>query len=199
MTVFEFNKKSFSNQDKIYKLAIDPGVRTNGFALWEQGSSSISLISKEAPKEVKPTKMYFPVLLNYIKHSQKELLFDIVPSDGEVHCIMEFCHIGGQFSTGLSMAITSYLHTLYQYKNISRVTLVQNRIPEFFLKRRKLTNTEVGMYARQIFGDVLPSKRVPIHAYDAVLFMLFSEYTNMKHLLKEEVRTPNPEKQTFIW
>lgn len=201
MTLFEFTRTLpyVPSTNFPFKLAIDPGVKTNGFALWDSMSGKIELRAVEAPPEIKPTKMYFPNLIAYIRESQKLMLEGVVPKAGEVHVVIEFCHIGGQFSTGLCVDITSYMELLFGIPNVTKVTLIQNRVPEFFLKKRKLTNTEVGIYAREVFGDMLPTKKVPIHAYDAVLFLLYSEYELLKPHLKIPVRVPEPKKESLIW
>ena len=114
--------------------------------------------------------------------------------------MVEFPHITGEFSVGMSVSCTLWLEELFKSKNVVRVTFIQNKIPEFFLKKRSVTPLETVYFARDVLPMFVPEVPLPTHAYDALLYLLFVHFDWFKAYIRDgAVREPHPELVKLNW
>lgn len=167
-------------------VGLDPGVSTVGLALFDMLSGTLEVRKVEKPSGI--LSMGLPDIITYVDKHWAEVL---APLGGleETEFVIEYPHISGSFSVGLTLAIQSLV--LYLRKHgCPKVTLIPNRIPEFFLKKRSATGTETVHLAKAIFG--LDGRRLSVHESDALLFLLFtnSGLLRSRGLVRASFREP---------
>jgi len=181
-------------------VSIDPGVKTTGVAILDKGKASIEMLAYEWG-EINASKTYLPLLILFMRDKIREIVSDKISGiKGSVECVVEFPHITGEFSVGMSVSCTLWLEELFKSKNVVRVTFIQNKIPEFFLKKRSVTPLETVYFARDVLPMFVPEVPLSTHAYDALLYLLFVHFDWFKAYIRDgAVREPHPELVKLNW
>ncbi len=181
-------------------VSIDPGVKTTGVAILDKGKASIEMLAYEWG-EINASKTYLPLLILFMRDKIREIVSDKISGiKGSVECVVEFPHITGEFSVGMSVSCTLWLEELFKSKNVVRVTFIQNKIPEFFLKKRSVTPLETVYFARDVLPMFVPEVPLATHAYDALLYLLFVHFDWFKAYIRDgAVREPHPELVKLNW
>lgn len=144
--------------------------------------------------EINASKTYLPLLILFMRDKIKGIITDKIKGlSGCVECIVEFPHITGEFSVGMGISCTLWLEELFKIKNVIRVIFIQNKIPEFFLKKKSVSPLETVYYARDVLSMFVPEYPLATHAYDALLYLLFVHFDWFKAYIKVgAVREPHP-------
>lgn len=160
-----------------FSLSIDPGVATSGYALLSKGGTVKSW--RQERKDTEVLSKSLPELLVLMRRLVEEDLLRVRDQEGafswgEAEVVMEYPHLSGQFSLGLSLYI-SELTAQLRAQGVLKVTFIPNRIPEWFMKQRGVSGKETVHLARSLFPWV-GTQRISVHECDALLFSLFKHY-----------------------
>lgn len=182
-----------------YVVSVDPGVKTNGICVLDKASMSLDMEAYEEPK-INANKIFLPFFYAFVrKQVQRFIDTKIKPLNGNVECVVEFAHMTGEFSLGMSVVVATWLYLLFNVKKVKKVTLIPNRVPEFFLKKKSVTPIETVWFARNALQEFVPEKDIAVHAYDALLYILYTQYDLFQGRLSINVRKPEPQIVEVPW
>lgn len=160
-----------------FSLSIDPGVATSGYALltrqgvvhsWKAEREDTGVMSKSVPELL--------VLMRKLVGEDLLRAFEVEEpfSWHSAEVVMEYPHISGQFSLGLSLYMSELVSRLLGL-GVMKISFLPNRIPEWFLKQRGVSGRETVALTRSLFPWV-GAKRISVHECDALLFSLYKHY-----------------------
>lgn len=173
MNVFKIERRAPSYGEPRHSLAIDPGIKTIGWCLYDKENGTFSHGFKEFEEE-SPLSVDFPRLYEMVHRVLVNLSGELKGVDFMfTEVVVEYPHIGGQFSTGLCCYLTRLIDTLVMRHNCPRISLIPNRIPEWFLKKRSVSGTETVQLVKKVL-DI--QGRIKVHAADAILFSIFRHF-----------------------
>lgn len=176
-----------------YVLSIDPGFRSGGFALLDKTEGSV-LTWGASECGSKILGVSFPDLFKVSRDRAEYFLSQLPRVDPEeIEVIIEHSMITGSFSLSLNVLVSVFLSMLVERKMVARVTLVQPRTSQWFLKLSSATPREVISFAERTFPPTWKdTKRWNSHAVDALLIMMFCHYDYFKTFVKN-LREPKIE------
>ena len=199
MRLFVYTRKGSKPVKTDYVVSVDPGVKTNGICVLDKASMTIDMEAFEE-KGINANKIFLPFFFVFVKNQVQRFIDQkIKPLNGKVECVVEFAHMTGEFSLGMSVVVDTWLYLLFSIKKVVKVTLIPNRVPEFFLKKKSVTPLETVWFARSALQSLVPEKDIAVHAYDALLYILYTQYNLLFTKLSTKVRKPEPIIVEVFW
>lgn len=200
MRLFVYSRTKEARQAPDIIVSIDPGLKTTGIAILNKVNATVSMSAFEWP-DINIAKTYLPDLILHIRYTVRQVIKDIIKKFKEtIDCIIEFPHITGEYAVGMSIVCVTWLHELFRVRTVRNVIFIQNKVPEFFMRKRSVTSLETVYYVRETLPRFVPPKEVATHAYDALLYLLFVCFDWFSAFIKEgTVRKPVPEIVSLTW
>ena len=166
-----------------YVFTIDPGFKTSGFAWADLQTGEVRVWG--AKKEEYPIQgVPLPELFRHAYARAEYYLGEIpgVPPE-EVELIIEYTVLHRQFSTSLNVLISTVLSLIMERHSVGRITLVQPRTSQWFLKLKSAKPREIRTFVENTFPQRWSrEKRWNTHASDALLIFAFCHIDFFKKL-----------------
>lgn len=199
MRLFVYIRKGSKPVKTDYVVSVDPGVKTNGICVLDKASMTIDM-EAFTEKGINANKIFLPFLFVFVRNQiQRFIDTKVMPLDGKVECVIEFAHMTGEYSLGMSVVVGTWLHLLFAVKKVVKVTLIPNRVPEYFLKKKSVSPMETVWFVREAMQSFVPEKDIAVHAYDALIYILYTQYNLLKDRLSKKVREPVPDIVEIYW
>lgn len=192
MRLFVYTREGSEPQQSDYVVGIDPGVKTNGISILDKSNMSIDMEAFEE-KGINANRIFLPFFYVFVRNQVKRFIDKkVMPLNGTVECVIEFAHMTGEYSLGMAVVVNTWLNLLFAIKKVVKVTLIPNRVPEFFLKKKSVTPMETVWFVRKAMARFVPERDIAVHAYDALIYILYTQYGLLKDMLSDNVRVPEP-------
>lgn len=192
MRLFVYTREGSEPQQSDYVVGIDPGVKTNGISILDKSNMSIDMEAFEE-KGINANRIFLPFFYVFVRNQVKRFIDKkVMPLNGTVECVIEFAHMTGEYSLGMAVVVNTWLNLLFAIKKVVKVTLIPNRVPEFFLKKKSVTPMETVWFVRKAMSRFVPERDIAVHAYDALIYILYTQYGLLKDMLSDNVRVPEP-------
>lgn len=174
-------------------LSIDPGLASTGLCRIYRVGGKLNIVPSWLEKTEAPLSVALPQLIEMCDRQAHRTLDALKELNlGETEVVIEYPHLGGEFSVGLCTYINQLTNVLWNKAGVARITFLPARIPEYFCKQRKqVTGTETVALVKSLLPG-LPG-RFPTHAADAALFTLFRFYDSLPAELQSRLRKPEYE------
>jgi len=159
-------------------LSIDPGFRTSGLVSVDK--DLVKVRGWGLPEDKRGIQgVPFPDLVLRARE-RANFYLDQITSDGdpsEREVVIEYTILHREFSTTLSVLLAVFMDLAIERKSVGRVTLVQPRTSQWFLKMRSAKPSEIRSFVESKFPrEWSVKKRWNSHAADALLNMAFCHY-----------------------
>lgn len=194
MRAFRFHNP---REEKIrWSFAIDPGLKTTGFCLLfhEEGGSVTTWSADKSMDRV--MGISYPELYSLVS-SRVDLYKRQLPAAGsmrEGEVVIEYSFLQGIFSLGIATLVSMLTRTLLKEVGVGRVVMIPPKIPQYFLRVRSASDSEIKKFVREKFPASVFKKGKPSpHEADAILFLSYLYPGIMKSRYGADLREPKLE------
>jgi len=174
----------YEEDDRVPRLSlsVDPGITTSGVSILDRESREFQWV-RIPKRESRTMGVALPELYVEI-HSQIENIMSTIQALDvcgtsswdwrETELLIEYTFLQGLFSVGLGAFVCTLVERA-RMGGCPRVSFIPPRIPEFFYRKKSVSDKET----KELFRMLYPSedvRKIPVHTIDASLFNIFYNF-----------------------
>lgn len=185
---------NFNDTEIKWLFSVDPGFKTSGFAFVDLSTKKVETWG--APVNDIPIQgVPFPDLYRIARERALFYLSQIPPEAdlSQTELIIEYTVLHKQFSVSLNVLVTAFLDVLIERRLVPKITLVQPRTSQWFIKLRSVKPSEIKRFVADKFPKEWARKgKWNSHAADALLILAYC-HIELFNELGIELREPKVE------